>query len=367
MSAKKRFSHVDLIESIAIFFVVFYHCTLYPSDVASADAPPLHYVLYFCRTIFSTCVPLFFFVNGYLLFNRSFNLQKHIKKILRLVLLVFVWGFLLMPIFMLIAGEPLNLETIFKGPLTLNINWSMTFFWYLGALVGLYILFPALKALYDKSEKGFVFFIVAVAICTFGFVLGNQVMSILSKATNQELGDLNYPGLTMFNPFYGEPGRSAGYSFVYFCVGGLIYKYEDKILAFSKAKRNLIGAAGILLSCTGQFFLGLFFTKNILVTETWDVVFSGYDTIFTFCNVICIYVLSLSYTKDFRVVKSISANTLGIYFLHMIPIRLTMPWILQQEALCNFPFNILYAFLVIAVCVPVSMLLKKIPVLRNLV
>ena len=123
----------------------------------------------------------------------------------------------------------------------------------------------------------------------------------------------------------------------------------------------------MLCSTIGQFFLGVFFTKNILVTDTWDVVFSGYDTIFTFCNVICIYVLSLSYTKDLRVIKYISANTPGIYFLHMIPIRLTMPWILQQEALCNFPINILYALLVIAVCVPVSMLMKKIPVLRNMV
>lgn len=156
MAGKKRFSHIDWLESIAISFVVTYHSTLYTFDILQ-DNSILNNFLYFGRTILSTCVPLFFFANGYLLFNKEFILSKHIKKTIRLILLLFIWGLLLMPIYMIIAGEPLRIKTIVLSLLNLDIPWGMNLFWFLGALICMYILFPALKALFDKSEKSFLF------------------------------------------------------------------------------------------------------------------------------------------------------------------------------------------------------------------
>ena len=361
MAEMKRFSHIDLLESLAIFFVIIYHSAIYSYDILQ-DNSALNYFLYFVNTILSTCVPLFFFANGYLLFNKPFDLRKHIKKTVRLFLLLFIWGLVLMPIYMTIAGEPLNIKIIVKSLLNLNISWGMNFFWFLGALFCIYLLFPALKALFDESEKSFLFFTVACAILTFGFVLGNQVLSVLSTLTHHNLEIFGYSALTVFNPFRG----SYGYSFVYFCVGGLIYKYEDRIRSVKKGKRNTVAIVGLLLSCVCLFLTGVYYTRCV-DGKLWDVVWKGYDTVFTFFNVLFIYILCLNVKNDNAFVRNISCNTLGIYFIHGLIIRLTRPWIKTQPLLCNLPINLLYAFLILCVCLLLSLLLRKIPILKKLI
>ena len=153
---KKRLSHIDLLESIAILFVIIYHGTIYSHDITQ-EATVSNYLLYFARTILSTCVPLFFFANGYLLFNKPFNLRKHVKKTIRLIALVFIWMVLLMPIYMFVAGEPWRLGTFASNILSMTTAWSMNIFWFIGALICMYILFPALKALFDTNRKSFLF------------------------------------------------------------------------------------------------------------------------------------------------------------------------------------------------------------------
>ena len=121
MEEKKRLSHIDLLENIAILFVILYHNTFYFFDITK-DAAVSNYLLYFGRTILSTCVPLFFFTNGYLLFNRSFDLRKHIFKMVRIILLVFIWAVLLMPVYLLIDGEPLKIGSILSNILHLTTD-----------------------------------------------------------------------------------------------------------------------------------------------------------------------------------------------------------------------------------------------------
>lgn len=361
MIKQKRFAHIDLLESIAIFFVVMYHSTIYTFDILHMPNV-VNYLLYFDRTILSTCVPLFFFANGYLLFNREFDIKKHIKKTLRLISLVFIWGLLLMLIYMLIAGEPIRITTAVFSLLNLNASWDMNVLWFLGAVVCLYVLFPALKALFDTSKKSFLFVTGACAILTMGFVLGNQVLSVINTVTHKDFGNFSYPALTMFNPFRGN----YGYSFVYFCVGGLACTYEAKILSVRKAKRNLIAVSSLLVSCACLFAVGVYYTKCV-DGKLWDVVWSGYDTVFTFVNVLAIYVLCLNYNRNNGLIRLISCNTLGIYFTHELIIRATRPWIKTQDLLCNLPVNMIYALVILLVCLAVCLLMRKIPVLKKMV
>lgn len=238
----------------------------------------------------------------------------------------------------------------------------MNFFWFIGALVCIYLLFPALKQLFTSNKKAFVLFTAACAALTFGVVLGNQALTFLSFILHHNLGDLNYPILKMFNPFRGI----YGYSFVYFCFGGLIYPYESKIRAIPSKKRNTVAIIGMIVSCLLLFLVGMFY--SICWDEkVWDVVWNGYDTVSTFCNVFFIYLLCLNYNLNSRFIRLISQNTLGIYFTHGLIIRLTWPWIKGFPALFNLPFNIVYAFLIVCVCLVLCLFLKKIPILRKLV
>lgn len=113
MAESNRWSYIDLLECIAIYFVLVYHTTLYSFDFLN-EGTLFNYFAYFFRTILSTCVPIFFFANGYLLFNRPFVLKKHIYKTLKLVLLVFIWAAILMPI-LYVDGRTEYISKLFQN------------------------------------------------------------------------------------------------------------------------------------------------------------------------------------------------------------------------------------------------------------
>lgn len=362
MSEKKRYSHIDLMECIAIFFVVAYHGTIYSYDILR-DSSVTTYLLYYGRTVLSACVPLFFTANGYLLLGKDFDLNKHIRKTVRLVLLVFIWGLLLMFLYMLIAGEPLSIKTAVMAVLNKDFDWNMNYFWFIGSLVCIYILFPALKALYDRSEKSFIFFTAVCTLFAFGFPLINHLLVFFGKVFHQNSVNINnFPMLTMFDPFNGIHG----YVFVYFCFGGLLKKHEAEILRINKVLRNSVAAVGLLVSCVFLFLIGVFYSKYVN-GALWDPVWTGYDSIFTLLNVLFIYLLCLNYKGDNKLIKAVSCNTLGIYFMHALFLKLMRPLIEPHEALCNFPINLVYVCLIICVCLPICIVLKKIPILKKLV
>ena len=77
-SNKKRYSYLDLLKCIAMYGVVFYHGAI-PWLPVLTDTP-MSYVNYFIMAILSMSVPVFFFVNGFLMFGKNFDMKRHIKK-----------------------------------------------------------------------------------------------------------------------------------------------------------------------------------------------------------------------------------------------------------------------------------------------
>lgn len=84
----RRFAYIDLIEALAISFVIIYHVGMYPKNILS-DSSLLAYFNYWLTGLLSVCVPVFFFANGFLLFGKPFNLERHIKKIVLIIAVLF--------------------------------------------------------------------------------------------------------------------------------------------------------------------------------------------------------------------------------------------------------------------------------------
>ena len=76
-----------------MFFVVIYHSTFTQIDILTSP-DLLSNVLYSLRGILTTCVPLFFFANGYLLVNKDLNLKAFSAKIGKLFLITLVWSYI---------------------------------------------------------------------------------------------------------------------------------------------------------------------------------------------------------------------------------------------------------------------------------
>lgn len=234
--------------------------------------------------------------------------------------------------------------------------------WFLGALVGVYLVFPILKCTYDNNKKIFFYFIIICLILTFGNVVINEIGTIFSAlilGKNIIFDEVNF--FNIFNPLR----MIRGYVLVYFCLGGYFYQLKESILKIKLWKRNLIAIVIMVISCVCLMGIGILYSK--ITGEIWDVVWNGYDTIFTFINTICIYVLCLNLNKDVYFIRLISCNTLGIYFLHEIFIEITRNTIMENSLWCNPLFNIVYSVFLILLCLLLCIIIKKIPIIKKLV
>lgn len=358
--ASKRIIWIDVIKTIAIFFVIMYHSEIYSYNVYAKNTNLIIYFRYCFRTLYSTCVPLFFFVNGYLLFNKELKLQPHIFKIIKFIFQTGVWSIITMFVIAFIKGEVLGFKEILEGVWSFKQGWT-NHLWYLGTLVCIYIFFPLLKNVYDNNKKYFLYFVVVCSLFTFGNVLLNEALTFLLKVifnVNMNIEGRNF--FNIFNPFRGL----YSYAFVYFCLGGLVNDFMDKIRAIPFKKRNICAVIGIMFNCLGLFLVGLLYSYS---SNTWDTVWGGYDTIFTLFNVCCIFTLCLNSKKNNVIIETISQNTLGIYLIHMLFIHMTKQRVMEVPELCNLPFNIIYAIGILIISLIISLLLKKIPIINKII
>ncbi len=351
-----------------MLFVVIYHTQVYDSNIMpeGGGAPASAYANYMLRGILSTCVPLFFFANGFLLFNRPLDLKKHLRRTGRFIVLTIVWAGILCAAGAFLTGSQLSpvafVKTVWDGRVIAGINPL----WFMGALVCLYVFFPLLKVAFDDNRKVFLFFVAACALFTFGNKAIDAVATLGVNAMAEEHRLVTGNAFNMFNPFRGI----YAYSIVYFCLGGLAFGWIGWLKSVPPHRRTLVSAA-VLFVMTG--LLGAWgIYCSAASGKTWDSIWNGYDTLFTLANVLAIFALTLDYgggshSLVFRVVRVVSSNTLGIYFLHMIFMVATRRFVLAVPMLCNFPVSVLYACSVVAACVVAVKLLKRVPIFKLLV
>src|SRR4051794_19168514 len=123
-SINKRYDFVDLLKTIAIFFVLFYHFSVMNIDFIH-DEGFTSYFNYYLNSILSTCVPIFFFVNGGLLLNKSYlDIKSHVRKTIKILILTLLWGLISLILLSIIKGEPLSFSDIVKGLYYLKQGWN---------------------------------------------------------------------------------------------------------------------------------------------------------------------------------------------------------------------------------------------------
>jgi surface polysaccharide O-acyltransferase-like enzyme len=203
---------------------------------------------------------------------------------------------------------------------------------------------------------------VVLAICTFG-VKAFNLWVICSRFLFSD-SDVALSFLERIAVFDIHRERFA-YTAVYFFIGGIAYRYEREIMKISAAKRNAIAALGLLLFSSLLFIIGILCSRAL--GYIWDIVWCGYDTLFTCAGLICLYILSLSVRGERRFVTAVSKNTIGIYFIHPILISFLLPWLIKLEWMRNMPMNILAATLVLLASFGLCVALSKIPIFSKLV
>ena len=361
LGPQKRLAHVDLLKTLAIWFVLIFHSTLYP-NIIYPDMPFPMLLRYFSRTILSTCVPVFFFVSGYLMLGRPLNLKKHSIRTGKMMMLTCFWILFLLLVLQYYYQEPIHWKELKENIWELKDGWN-NHLWYMAVLIGIYLIYPLLKSTYDGSRSSFFWFTGVTVILVFGSSLLDLAVTLFNLFVKKEffLYQNNLPVFNQFQPL----AYSTKMGVAYFCLGGTAWALEKHLLRIPARWRNLAAALGILVCCGMLGMLGWRF--SLYLKGLWDVVWNGYSTVFTLGNVLCLYILSLNWKRDIPILSQISANTLGIYLTHDLIHKLLGPTVSQFAAMRTLPGTILYATGLLLLTLGVCLVLRKIPLVKHLV
>jgi surface polysaccharide O-acyltransferase-like enzyme len=238
-------------------------------------------------------VPLFFMLTGALLVPREIDLSVTLHRTGKIVLVLIVWSYAYIAVGLVFRpSEPLaqiNPMRILAGPV-------VTHFWYFYSLLGLYLFLPVLSAFYRLAPRAPLYLFVALCFVP-------TSLDIIERLVGLRVGiDLTY-----FAPFAG-----------YALLGAVLSNTNPT----TKTAGVLILAALVLGTLTAIATAGLSAAEGSPAE-----LFYQYSAPLVFAAAACLFVGLRSFVTDgsttvAKFIRLAAPNALGIYILHMLPIRI---------------------------------------------
>lgn len=320
-----RYISLDIIKLVSAFMIVFYHLDAYLRLGSFATGS---YQISLPQIVMSLCscsVPLFFMVNGALLLNKEYTTEKIYIKAAKVALIIFVWQIVAFPD------------------------------WFMKTLIVLFLLYPILNKL-DKAKNKIWRNLVMLALFIFPF-LYNLIMVCLQLW----LPDFNVVVLGKTLSLETLPLKSGFYtmySVLYFLLGGIMFR---------KKLSNIISAISLLAGWALVVF-------DVIVSSNYsgvvqDAVNGCFPTIGAMLISIGIFNLFRNFDKvkseNFKnIISKLGQYVLPIYLFHLqIVLKIYVP-ILPSKL--NIILVVLLALADCVACVIIGMILKKIPLVKEL-
>lgn len=367
-AVSKRIPGLDIAKVFAMFQVVYIHFAFYTNNVANTFAS---------RSVLSltvTCVPLFIAVNGAILFSRPFDMRKHVRRTIAAIVLLFLWRAIHL-IVLRSLGAPELAPVQFASALIGGEaeGYVLGHFWFLYALVRLYVLFPLLKLAWDKYRRALYPLLAALFIlysCVDGIRTGLLMVS----------GDL-YDGLAgIFNSFFAfTPLFSEGYLVLYFVGGALVFE-------FFKSLQNPEGTTATLSRKPVALALALAVVSSLLTVlvkqlqyvhslGTFGVSY-GYwlpsTVALTFAFLLLFLVAGQAIARPclVRLFTVLGSGTFAVYMMHIPALQLFAQLepglVAQATGNALFVTQTGWAFLIFVALLLAGLLLKRIPFVGRL-
>lgn len=320
---KSRNINLDVIRCVALLFVLcvhfFLHAGFYNYPLAGADM----YIGTIMRNIFTSCVPLFIMLTGYLMNKKTISVSyfKGMKKVIILYLLscIPLWIFRLFYL-----QEPFSIGSIIKSVLSCD-----GYSWYVAMYLGLYLLIPFLNLIYNnlesKKQKQLLILVLAV-------------LTALPSLTN-------LVGFSVITEFWLDI-----YPITYYFIGAYICEYADDI-NLSAWKIFLLYAITHLAGGTFSFLAA----NNAYYYEA--NIFTDWGNLLTTCTtpMLFLFILKCNFDKlpkfASKSISFVSLVSLQLYLVSLISDTLVynvfnMYYVYFSEKLIRFPIPILLSFFI---------------------
>ena len=288
----KRKTSLDLIRSLAIFFVLSVHFFLnsnfYTKPIGGIDYLPL----LFFRTLFFTCVPLFLLLTGYLQNKKEIS-GKYYKGIKKIII-----SFLFISVLSLVFNKVClhNNDRILKGIINIFDYKTNEYSWYIEMYIGLFFLIPFLNILYNNidSQKNKKILIATLAgLVSFGSLINSIKFQKMYVHIVPDYWNIIYPLL-------------------YYFIGCYISEYQIKI----NKKKGIICMLGMLLISTGFLYV---YNKGEIFSWSFLGEYGGITTVIT-STILFLLLYDINITNKYttKVLTTISLLSLDMYLFSYI-------------------------------------------------
>lgn len=346
--------YLEVMRIIACFFVLFNHTGTYGFSLFSVvEFNSLKYWIYLFISIFSKfSVPLFFIISGALLLPKENESLKDLwkKRILKIISILVIWSFIYYLYEVFIGNERFNLINFFSKLYYDYWNFS---YWYLYCYIAFLISLPFFRAMVNRLENKYFYYMFGIAIVTLAII---PILQYLVCADEYKMiGALNIGWLTT--------------NFVLFPCIGYFLEYRVKINKKSIIAMWITNIITIGISCYMTFY------KSKITGINGE----DFHNIFVLINCVTIFItikyivnkmnLSLDAKKE---IISLGSCTLGIYLIHLFFVRkfnffikifVLLRNILQKEMIASFIFCVIMMY----VCYIIILILKKVPIIKKIV
>lgn len=333
--SKARNQNVDLLKVLACIAVVGLH-------TLQKDVSLINLVVYY---LCGFAVPVFFASSGYFLLNRGIiSVSYIVRKILNILRVVIIWNVLIiLSQYMLMVLYRQNISfsimnvirTIIKSLLQKGVLWQ---FWYFGALMIIYFFLPILSNLVKKGYALRVW-----SVLTFMCIFFQVVSCIIGRPIQKNV-------VQTFRLWTWLQ---------YFILGSFI----DKILLKFKQVPFQIH---FVLMCISTIWIVLYqvVMGKYLLHNSYAEYF--YDSVFTIIWVILIFtwVIRLKLTVKFRrLIDKLAPQTMGVYIIHPLLIRLCSHFIEVHQVTVAF----IYFIVILSIAFVISYLINRTPLGKILI
>lgn len=349
----KRLNYIDYLETAAIFCVVCCHYVEIIGDSAGANI----------FMLFVKCfgVPVFFLANGVLMFQQKFSFKKHLKKTILLIVTTAAWKACYLVFQYIKLPEHSNtwlkidIWNYFCGGNLLDPYVPAEHFWFMYALIGVYLVFPLFMAIY-KERKVYFYYMVLL------FFFVSVVTEI--NAFSADFTDGRFSFSVLRENYF--PFAQGGYYLLIFLMGPLLHKYFYQTNKNWRHRLVLSGVAAggfLILVCESYF-------QNGILTGQANALSGDYQRIGTLLMTGGIF--SLFATIEWRgkginsVMEFISARTIGIYAAHMMIAYYFTYWFMEKTTRTGIHMLVIRSLIVMGVALIFTEIISFIPIIRDL-
>lgn len=345
---KQRTYYYDILRIIACLLVIVNHSEM--KVFMNINISETWCISVFKFLLCKVAVPIFFMISGALLLKKDENYTKIIWRIVRMI--VVIAGFSV--VFSIIYSRHIpGIKEIMVSVLMLIKRPYFTAYWYLYALIGLYIMTPILRKLVkNMTDKDFKYYFIVWGLYT-------GLYPMLRNYINIEI--TGYFNLSIFNVYLG-----------YYILGYYISNIKYEILEKIKTWNYMLL---IFIPIVINFILTLIQSK---INGQTSLFLDGYQFITVMISSASIFCFVKKKFENVNISNKLLAKsigeigkcTFGIYLIHIYLLDKTNNLVYYNisDLGVNYEIAVLVQQLVVAVVALIFIyIIRKIPIIKKII